>query len=670
KVHLLDPATGTGTFLLGVADRVRRDLAAEMGPGQAPLALRGLAKRMYGFELLVGPYAVAHYRLHHALSRDEQGAPGVNALPRLGVYLTDTLAEPGSAAPAGVLGFVSDGIRDERLEANRIKSEQPILAILGNPPYRRLAKGENETLVGRWMDGLWDDLKAPVREAGWGNQLNTFPELSVAFWRWAIWKMFESPNAPKRGVVAFITNRNFLTGKPYAGLRRMMRRRFDRIEIVDLRGDVRAGERAGVENDQGVFNIQVGTAITLAVADGSRPDGALAEVAYNDCWSHGLTARRGKLAWLAKGAAEGVLTGAVAVERAALDDMRPPPFFSGELVNLTECFDFTKSGMKSGSDDLFVSFDRFTLEEKIKKSLFSSNPLSYTPSFEKHLAYRPFDNRVFYNDLTLLNRPGPAMQSVWGLQNFGLYAMPFGTAAGPAVWCHGLLPDYHAFSGRGGYAFPLFDRRPGHGPYNLNSILVAALGAAYGAAVAPEQVFDAMLALLSASSYTMRFAEDLEDTFPHLPFPADPTVFLAAAELGASIREVETFARKPGAGFLKGVALLADEPKGRLAIGDWQNGNVALCADGTGRFGPIPKPVWEFEVSGYRVLPRWLAAREGIAVDANLTREVRDLVGRIGELLDLFARADSLLDQAIHAPLSRAALGFAADEKGGDDGED
>ena len=80
------------------------------------------------------------------------------------------------------------------------------------------------------------NLKEPVRN---GGQLNTFPELSVAFWRWAIWKPFEADNAPRRGVVAFISNRKFLTGWPYAGLRKMLRERFDRIEIIDLRGDVR-----------------------------------------------------------------------------------------------------------------------------------------------------------------------------------------------------------------------------------------------------------------------------------------------------------------------------------------------------------------------------------------------------------------------------------------------
>lgn len=214
RVTILDPATGTGTFLLGIAERVWAQ-EAEAGEGMAALALQNLARRMLGFELLVGPYAVAHYRLHHALRRPRgaNGAPeNPLELPRLGVYLADTLAEPDAAAPAGPLGFVADGIADERREANRIKSEQPILAITGNPPYRRLEEGEDRTLVGDWLNHIWDDLKEPVRDSGHGNQLNTFPELSVSFWRWAIWKLFEADNAPRQGVVAFITNRKFLTG--------------------------------------------------------------------------------------------------------------------------------------------------------------------------------------------------------------------------------------------------------------------------------------------------------------------------------------------------------------------------------------------------------------------------------------------------------------------------
>ena len=360
---ILDPATGTGTFLLGVAERVRAEAHAAGGAGRAELELRDLAGRMFGLELLVGPYAVAHYRLHHSLR--EPAGPGPRApLPRLGVYLADTLSEPGAAAPLGRMGFVSMGISDERRAADQLKAHQPILAIIGNPPYRRLEEGEDRTLVGQWMNALWDDLKRPVSDAGQGNQLNTFPELSVAFWRWAMWKLFEAEGAPQRGVVAFISNRKFLTGWPYAGLRRMMRERFDRIEIIDLRGDVRRGPRAGIEHDAGVFDIQVGTAITLAIADGSRA-GQPAEVRYLDSWAEGIFARSAKLGWLASGAADGQLPHSVLVAREPLADFRPRPFADGAWPSLRECFIFNRSGMKSGNDPVFVEADRMSLARNI-----------------------------------------------------------------------------------------------------------------------------------------------------------------------------------------------------------------------------------------------------------------------------------------------------------------
>jgi hypothetical protein len=580
-VTILDPAAGTGTFLLSVAERVRAPLAAEAGQGMAALALQNLAGRMYGFELLVGPYAVAHYRLHHALRRpdpesDEQAE--ALELPRLGVYLADTLAEPGAAAPIGPLGFVAEGIVEERREANRVKAEQEIIAIIGNPPYRRLEEGENRTLVGDWMDRLWDDLKEPVRNAGHGNQLNTFPELSVAFWRWAIWKLFEAENAPGRGVVAFISNRKFLTGWPYAGLRKMMRERFDRIEIIDLRGDVRRGERAGVANDQGVFDIQVGTAITLAIADGSKAEGQAAEVHYHDSWREGLFRRRAKLDWLLEGAEAGQRPDAVPVERGLLDDMRPMPFQNGELISLYECFSFYRSGLQTKRDDLVYDPQLSRLGERIKVFTLSDDAraremfhdsrdrkwaqakaIPFDSGYISHIAYRPLDCRYLYNHRAYGDFLRPTLQQVWDEHNVCLYAMPGGTGAGPAVWCHGLLPDYHAFRGSyGGYAFPLHDRRPKIDAPNVSKALIDRLAAAYAESVAAEDVFDAILCLLSAASYTLRFAEDLEDVFPHVPFPAEYKMFQEAVRVGREIRAVESFAREPGEAYRK-----PDSPRSR-----------------------------------------------------------------------------------------------------------
>lgn len=216
------------------------------------------------------------------------------------------------------------------------------------------------------MDDRWDDLKAPVREAGWGNQLNTFPELSIAFWRWALWKLFEADNAPRRGVVAYITNRKFLTGKPYAGLRKIMRERFDRIEIIDLRGDVRAGVRGDVACDQGVFNIMVGTCIIVAIADDSKAEGELAKVHYHDSWAGARFTRRAKLDWLQARSAAGDAEDWLPVERGLLDDFRPEPFQNGEWVSVADAFQFRSSGCQTKRDSFVVGLSLDALGARIR----------------------------------------------------------------------------------------------------------------------------------------------------------------------------------------------------------------------------------------------------------------------------------------------------------------
>lgn len=687
NVTILDPATGTGTFLLGVAERVRDQVTAQAGRIEAAMALANLAGRAYGLELLVGPYAVAHYRLHHAFRAlppgDDGEEPEPIDLPRLGVYLADTLSNPRAEQVMGELGMHGIPIAEERAEAQRIKAEQPILAILGNPPYRRLERGENETLVGRWMDDLWDDLKAPVRDAGWGNQLNTFPELSIAFWRWALWKLFEADNAPRRGVVAYITNRKFLTGKPYAGLRMMMRERFDRIEIIDLRGDVRAGVRGDVARDQGVFNIMVGTCITVAIADGTKAEGDLAAVSYHDSWAGERFTRRAKLEWLQERSVAGDVGDWLPVERGLLDDFRPEPFQNGEWVSIADTFQFRSSGCQTKRDSFVVGLSPDALSTRIRDFLAATDAdaaaafhdtrdrqwrEAHVSEFQAEAiragAYRPLDNRCFYNHRAFGDFLRPDLQQAWGEANQGLYTLPKGVGMGPSVWCHGLFPDYHAFRGSyGGYAFPLYDRRHGDNAHNLDPELVASLSEAYGAAIAPETLFDAVLALLSASSYTVLFAEDLEDTFPHIPFPATADVFNRAAVIGAEIRALEAFARAPSADYLpRGFCTWESRPTGTLASqDDFAEGRVTLCANGSGVMAGIPDAVWSFTVSGYRVLPRWLEAREGLALDYAMTGQIRDIAGRVHELLHWFDQADLVLEETLAHTLTREALGLDED---------
>ena len=468
----------------------------------------------------------------------------------------------------------------------------------------------------------------------------------------------------------------------------MLRERFDRIEIIDLRGDVRTGERAGVDADQGVFNIMVGTAITVAIADGSKARGELAEVFYQDCWAEGLFSRRAKLDWLVNRADAGTQSDPVDVVRGVLDDMRPMPFQRGEWIGLDSCFEFRRSGVQTKRDYFVYSPDRNILALRLTEfrgmsddaareafAATASRPWSVaraqpvTEGLIQQVAYRPLDLRWLYNHPNFIDRPRPELQQVWGNSNGCLYAMPSGTGAGPAVWCHGLLPDYHAFSGRGGYAFPRHDRRPEVNRTNVSESLITSLSAAYGEPILAEDVFDAILCLLSAASYTRRFAEDLEDVFPHVPFPARYAVFQETVRIGREIRAVESFARPPGQAYRQAnFVRVATEPRGALATVEYDDDTITLCEDGSGRITGIPQRVWDFSVSGYRLLPRWLEARVGLPADLGLVRELRDICGRIAELIDLFAAADIVLDATLHESLTREALGLGLGEQQANDG--
>ncbi len=177
------------------------------------------------------------------------------------------------------------------------------------------------------------------------------------------------------------------------------------------------------------------------------------------------------------------------------------------------------------------------------------------------------------------------------------------------------------------------------------------------------------MALLSATDYTVRFAYDLENDFPHVPFPADKRVFVVPplrARLGNRIRELETFASAPAKDFCW--ARLDGDPASTLAVPtrtrafrrdqgpDGEAGRIVLAEDRSFVISGVSDAAWNFSVSGYPVLHRWLRARTGQRVDAALQREILDVVARVEELLHRFREAEPLLEQAVKMSLSTNQL--------------
>src|ERR1019366_4168993 len=222
-VITLDPAAGTGTYLLGVIEHALSQVEAEQGAGAVPGQATALAANLYGFELLVGPYAVTELRTSRALR--DRGA----TLPKDGthIYLTDTLESPNTKPSR--LPFFLQPIAEQHAKALNVKRNVPVIVCLGNPPYDRheAASADNTARTGGWVrwgddgkgyrfkgDGSDETSKqpailqqflGPAVAAGHGVRVHNLYNLYVYFWRWALWKVFEHETAHGPGVVSLIS---------------------------------------------------------------------------------------------------------------------------------------------------------------------------------------------------------------------------------------------------------------------------------------------------------------------------------------------------------------------------------------------------------------------------------------------------------------------------------
>ena len=274
KVITLDPACGTGTYVLAALRHSLEKIAATKGAGMKVQAATTAATRMHAFEILVGPYAVAHLRLTQLLVAEGGTLPddGVH------VYLTDTLESP-FAPPQRHLPITYRRLGEEHARAKKVKAETPVMVCLGNPPYDRQTideEHEGEKRKGGWVrfgdrtgrrreKPILHDFLDPLESLGLGVHAKNLYNDYVYFWRWALWKVFENKGGP--GIVSFITASSYLRGPGFAAMRQVMRQTFDELWIIDLEGD-----NLGARKTENVFAIQTPVAIAVGVrGEKARP---------------------------------------------------------------------------------------------------------------------------------------------------------------------------------------------------------------------------------------------------------------------------------------------------------------------------------------------------------------------------------------------------------------
>ena len=650
-VVTLDPAAGTGTYPLAVIEHALGAVEERLGPGAVPSYASALARNVHGFELLVGPYAVAHLRVTERI----QARGGVLPADGAHVYLSDTLESP-HALPPGQMALALRSLAQEHERARRIKAGTRVLVCLGNPPYDRqeidLADAETQRKGGwvRFGDQgaqedageaarpLLEDFLDPAREAGAGVHLKNLYNDYVYFWRWALWKVFESTVGP--GIVSFITAASYLRGPGFVGMREAMRRTFDELWIIDLEGD-----SLGARPTENVFAIRTPVAIAVGVRY-TRP--------RRDTPA---TARYTRI------------TGTADEKLARLDEVRgfadldwqpclegwhEPllPKGSGDYFawpKVTDMFPWQYSGLQAkrtwpiGPDvetlkerwrALLVASDRrtamrVTAHNQLNRSpadLITGRtltplrdlPVRTEPARVVPYAYRSFDRQWLLADARLLDRPRPPLWHAHGDRQVYLSSLLTNVLGpGPAATVAANIPDLDHFRGSYGakHVVPLWRDADATEP-NVTTGLLAQLGEELGFEVRPEDLFAYCYALLASPDYVERFSEELTVPGPRIPLTKDPALFRQGAGQGADLIRLHTygerFAEAGNRAALQGFARCTqsvgetaetypeefeyDESRQTLRVGD-------------GEFGPVRPEVWEFSVSRFQVVRSWLAYR-------------------------------------------------------------
>lgn len=608
EVQIADPATGSGTYLLALLRHIAATVEADQGKGAVGPAITEAAKRLFGFELQFGAFAVAQLRLLAEMI--DLGADGV---PRM--FVTDTLGDPNAAFERGqgIYGVLAQSQAD----ANEIKRTAPITVVIGNPPYKEKAKGR-----GGWVEdpglkrvGILADWQPP---AAWGVGAHSkhLRNLYVYFWRWAAWKVFEQGTGGRAkqppivehlsGMVCYITVSGFLNGPGFQKMRADLRRDCDDIWVIDCSPE---GHQPEV-NTRIFEGVQHAVCIVLASRSPANDQTVPAEVRFRSLAKGRREDKFVELGSVSLGGAGWVECGV---------DWRAPflPAFTGgwaDFVSLDAVIDDSGSGVMPGrtwviAPDAKTLGDRWARlvvdnanSESEKKTLADRRAVLFHPHLrngqpgdrhvdkagkslggaqdslpsianaliavssgdlaiaQKALAavqlqkptrygFRSFDRQWIIPDSRVINQPNPSLWESFSKEQLYLTALSRSAPAnGPAVTLTSSIPDLDHYKGSfGGRVFALW-KDAAATQTNVSDAAIAALTRTYGGAPDPVDVFAYVAALLASPAYTARFQSDLIRPGLRVPLTADATLFAEAAALGRRIIWLHSFGERMGAG--------------------------------------------------------------------------------------------------------------------------
>ncbi|MEV5175053.1 type ISP restriction/modification enzyme [Streptomyces flaveolus] len=694
SVFTVDPAMGTGTYLHAIIERVAQRAAEQYGPGIQAEAIGDLAARLVGFELQMGPSAVAELRTSDLLKKYGASLPEGGA----NLYVTDTLDNPyvKEEAIASTYGAISES----RDRANKVKARVPVNAVIGNPPYGEKAEGRGGW-VERGAEGRGKPLLDDFRLAGNGRYEHVLKNLYYYFWRWATWKVFDAHIEDQHGVVCFITPSGFVSGPGGRGMRAYLRNTCDEGWIINVSPE---GHRPEVST-----RIFPGVAQPLAIciflrragADHSRP----AVIHYREV--HGRRIEKYqqiKNIRLDDDAWQVARTDSYAPFTPAQLDWDTYPL-------LNDLFPWGSLGITSNrawvlSPGRQILEQRWTtligeedperkaelLKETRDRTL--SKKLDGLPGRGPHdvpigqeTAQRPdllrvgrrsFDRQWLIADRRVIDFPRPDLwEALLPGQVFLNQQSSHPIESGPAVVATTLLPDTDHFNGRGGRVMPMLHP---DGSSNVPTGLLAALASRLDLAKVTVQDLAAyVIAVAGHPGFTKRFKEELLTPGVRVPLAGDPALWREAVRLGEEVLWASTYGEvfaDPGAGRpLGAITYVPSDPRQvryLTPIGSEVPQEMRYEAAkqtlhlGAGSFGPVPEEVWTYNVGGMGILKKWFGyrkahpdSRRSSPLDdihakqwpREWSTELIELLTVLRRLVELAPAQESLLERILAAPL-------------------
>ena len=660
RVQVLDPATGTGTFLAEAVRQIKRDLGGQMGawPSYVPEHLR---PRLYGFELMMAPYTIAHIKLDMEI--------GVKMDNRLNVYLTNSLEE--ANMDSGTL--FGDYLAQEANAASCIKKESPVMIVMGNPPYSVSSNNKGE-----WINKLLDDYKKNLNE----RNIQPLSDDYIKFVRLA--QYYVERNG--EGVLAYICNNSFIDGLIHRQMRSELMRVFDEIYIIDLHGNTRKKETApDGSKDENVFDIMQGVSINIFVKKSGKSK-APAEVRHFDLY--GL--REYKYDYLRT-------HNLASVGWQTLNPQSPSFFFVPKDFGIQKEYEkgfkvdelmrIGSTGIETRRDSITIQLSEKEIlsiaddfkslsEEGIKLkykgakdsrdwkiSLAKEDLIKNSPIIAK-ISYRPFDNRyTLYTGKTrgfmgypfdktmrhfIGNKDNLALCTCRQQTSFDFQHAIVSNAI--TERCFVSLQTGEVTS-----VFPLYlypeensldtSRRP-----NLDEHIWAQINTSIGKEATPEDIFDYIYGVLHSPAYRAKYKEFLKVDFPRIPYPKDLSEFEHFRSFGNQLRELHLMHSVPDlhVTFPESGSMLVEKaefvssvaPEWDSGIGSADSPSISPESDSgigivrinaTQYFANVPREAWDFYIGGYQPAQKWLKDRKGHTLSFDDIEHYRKIIAVLME---------------------------------------